>query len=163
MKGGAAIRAAIGIGVWMVTVAALAASQTLARDTYPQVRARYAGKALVVHIWGITCSPCLKELPHWGALVERRGDLNLVLIQADVSSAEASEQLLAKAGLGDLDNWRAQESPDEFMRATIDPTWRGDMPRTLLVAPNGKTTVLKGIADIAAVTRWLDLVRVRGR
>jgi hypothetical protein len=33
---------------------------------------------------------------------------------------------------------------------------RGEIPRTLLVEPGGKTTVMLGIADIAAVTCWLD-------
>lgn len=161
MKGVAAIRVAVGLGLWMATLAALAAPQALARDSYAHIRAHHAGKPLVVHIWGITCGPCLKELPEWGALTGRRADLHLVLIQADVSSAEASEQILAKAGLGKLDNWRAQEPLDEFMRASIDPTWRGEMPRTLLIAPSGKTTVLRGIADLAAVTRWLDAMGPR--
>lgn len=156
MRGLPAIRAAIGFGLSMLALTALAAPQTLARDSYAHIRARYADKPLVVHIWGMTCGPCLKELPSWGALLDRRADLNLVLIQADVSPASASEQTLAAAGLGGLDNWRAQETPSEFMRASIDPTWRGEIPRTLLVAPNGKTMVLQGIADLATVSRWLD-------
>ena len=150
------IRVAVGFGLWMLAMTALAAAQTLARDSVANIRAHHAGKPLVVHVWGVSCGPCLKELPAWGALAGRRADLRLVLIQADVSSAKASEQILAKAGLGKLDNWRAQEPLDDFLRASIDPTWRGEIPRTLLIAPGGGTTVLKGIADLDAVTRWLD-------
>jgi len=141
--------------------AASASTLTLARDSYAQIRARHAGRPLVVHIWGMSCGPCLVELPHWAALARRRPDLDLVLIQADVSPPRAAEQTLARAGLGGQESWRPAGEIDDFVRASIDPAWTGEMPRTLLVAPDGATTVVPGIADLGAVGRWLDRAAAR--
>jgi hypothetical protein len=33
----------------------------LEADNFAQVRTRYAQKPLIVHIWGLTCGPCLEE------------------------------------------------------------------------------------------------------
>lgn len=152
----AAAHLAIGFAPAIVALAAHAVTPTLERDTFAQIRTRHAGKPLVVHLWGTSCGPCLVELPRWGTLGRQRPDLDLVLIQVDVSPVGAAEDVLAKASLGNVERWRVEAPPDEFVRASIDRTWRGDMPRTLLVAPNGATTVLRGSADLAAVARWLE-------
>ena len=154
-------RALVAAALVLACGTASAATLTLARDSYAQIRARHAGRPLVVHIWGMSCGPCLVELPNWAALGRRRPDLDLVLIQADVSPPRAAEQTLARAGLGRYESWRAAGEVDDFVRASIDPAWGGEMPRTLLVGADGATTVVPGIADLAAVTRWLDRAALR--
>jgi len=142
-------------------LAAAATPREFTEDSFAQIRARYAGRPLVVHIWGMTCGPCLVELPKWGALQRRRPDMNLVLIQADQAPARASEQTLQGAGLGRAESWGLTQPLDDYLRASIDPKWAGDMPRTLLLAPGGQLTVIRGVADIGAVARWLDGVAAR--
>ncbi|MDB6000923.1 MAG: hypothetical protein JWP52_2622 [Rhizobacter sp.] len=126
------------------------------KDSFAQIRAQHAGKPLVVHVWGMTCGPCLIELPKWSELQRKRPDMNLVLIEADQAPVKASEQTLAKAGLAKAQSWMVASTLDEFMRASIDPKWMGDMPRTLLIDATGKVTTLPGVADLATVNRWLD-------
>jgi len=126
------------------------------RDSYAQIRASHAGRALVVHLWGMTCGPCLVELPQWGALLRKRSELPLVLIQVDPSAPAARTQRLAAAGLTRAENWSAASEFDEFLRASIDPAWPGDMPRTLLISPSGEVKTIRGPARLAEVERWLD-------
>jgi hypothetical protein len=126
------------------------------RDSYAQIRASHAGRALVVHLWGMTCGPCLVELPQWGALLRKRPQLPLVLIQVDSSTPTARTKRLAAAGLARAENWSAASEFDEFLRASIDPAWPGDMPRTLLISPTGEVKTIRGAASPAEVERWLD-------
>lgn len=132
---------------------------TFDTDTFAQIRARYAGKPLVVHIWAMSCGPCLAELPKWGELVHRRPDLHLVLVEFDPAPREASERQLTEAGLRGIESWAVASEPDEYLRASIDRKWFGDMPRTLLIAPTGEVTSIRGAADLSMVRRWLDAQR----
>ena len=133
-----------------------AAPQRLTEESFAQIRSHYAGQPLVVHIWGMSCGPCMGELPKWGQLQRAHPGMNLVLIQADFSPPKAAEQTLKDAGLAKAESWAAAQELDEYLRASIDPKWIGDMPRTLLVSSAGKIETLRGVADLAAVRRWLQ-------
>jgi thiol-disulfide isomerase/thioredoxin len=130
-------------------------TRLLESDSFAQVRARYAHKPLVVHIWGLTCGPCLEELPSWGKLKKAHPDMNLVLIQADDAPIDAVGSALDHAGLGRVESWSVPSELDEFARARIDPSWSGEMPRTLLISADGSITTIRGMVDPAVITRWL--------
>lgn len=127
----------------------------LTRRTLAQVRAAHEGRPLIVHLWGMTCGPCLTELPRWGQFRRRHPEAALVLVQADQAPPRARQQTLAGAGLAQVESWYATAEPDEFLRASIDPAWQGEMPMTLLIAPGGRTKLIRGAADLALVERWL--------
>jgi hypothetical protein len=42
------------------------------------------------------------------------------------------------------------------LRFEINPRWRGEIPMTLLIARDWKTTTIEGMADPAQVRVWLD-------
>jgi thiol-disulfide isomerase/thioredoxin len=151
------LRAGAFVLLMALTGAADAAPERIfERDSYAQIRASHAGRALVVHLWGMTCGPCLVELPQWGALLRKRPELPLVLIQVDASVRAARAKRLAAAGLTRAENWSAASEFDEFLRASIDPVWPGDMPRTLLISPSGEAKTIRGAAKPAEVEQWLD-------
>ena len=153
------LRVAVLVLLVAFTAAADAAPERVfERDSYAHIRASHAGQPLVVHLWGMTCGPCLVELPQWGALRRKRPELPLVLIQVDPSSPEARAKRLAAAGLARAENWSATTEFDEFLRASIDPTWPGDMPRTLLISPGGQVKTIPGTAQMSEVERWLETV-----
>ena len=153
------LRVAVLVLLVAFTAAADAAPERVfERDSYAHIRASHAGQPLVVHLWGMTCGPCLVELPQWGALRRKRPELPLVLIQVDPSSPEARAKRLAAAGLAGAESWSANTEFDEFLRASIDPTWPGDMPRTLLISPGGQVKTIPGTAQMSEVERWLETV-----
>ena len=69
-----------------------------------------------------------------------------------------SSRRYAIAGLARAENWSANTEFDEFLRASIDPTWPGDMPRTLLISPSGQVKTIPGTAQMSEVERWLETV-----
>ena len=62
---------------------AQAAPLAFTRGTWPQLLKAHAGHKTVVHFWGLTCGPCLAELPDWGRLHQANPNFTLVLVAAD--------------------------------------------------------------------------------
>ena len=138
--------------------AAAAGPLPFERGSWQKLRASHAGQPTVVHFWGLTCGPCLIELPHWGKLVADRRDLKLVLIAADPlpQEQERVSATLAAAGLANSESWSFTDRFYERLRYEIDPAWAGELPRTIMIDGEGKATVLPGVADLAQVRAWLD-------
>ncbi|MDI1284613.1 MAG: TlpA family protein disulfide reductase [Reyranella sp.] len=132
--------------------------QSFERGSWAKLRAAHAGRPTVFHLWGLTCAPCLVELPQWGELVKTRPDLRLVLVAADPQPPEPERvsAALAKAGLGGAESWSFTDRFYERLRFEIDPIWAGELPRTFMIAADGTITALPGVADLAQVRAWLD-------
>jgi hypothetical protein len=72
------------------------------------------------------------------------------------AEAEDASAMLAKTGLAAAENWIFNDPFMERLRFEIDPRWQGEIPRTMLIAQDGKTTIIEGVADMAKVRMWLD-------
>jgi thiol-disulfide isomerase/thioredoxin len=128
------------------------------RGSWQELRRAHAGQPTVVHFWALSCGPCLVELPVWGGLVRQRPDLRLVLVNTD-RVLEKPERMLAtleKAGLRAVENWVFADRFEERLRFEVDPDWRGELPRTVLIARDGAVTAFSGPADAGTIRRWLD-------
>lgn len=140
----------------MLVAVPAGAAEPFGRGSWQAIRDAHAGRPLVVHLWSLTCAPCLAELPEWGELAARQPGLALVLISTDSPDrAPRMDMVLKRAGLGAVDNWAFADPFTERLRFEIDRTWRGELPRTLLVAPDGSVEILKGAAGTGPVTAWL--------
>ena len=67
--------------------------------------------------------------------------------------------MLQKAGLSDAESWLFSDDFVERLRFEVDPQWQGEIPRTLLIARDGTTTTMEGVADFAQLRAWLDAQR----
>ena len=128
------------------------------RGSWKTLTQAHAGQPMVVHFWGLTCGPCLEELPNWTAELKKRPDLKLVLVDSSPFGDEPAEvkTALAKAGLTKQENWLFADSFEERLRFEIDPKWRGEMPYTLLIGRDGKTDKVSGLMDFKKLNAWLD-------
>jgi len=131
------------------------------RGSWQTLRGLHKGQATIVHFWGITCGPCLAELPEWADLARARPDLGLVLVDADpVPDASAGiADTLVRDRLATVENWIFADAFEERLRYEIDPHWHGEMPYTVLIARDGSVTSFVGQADFARLRRWLDAQR----
>ncbi len=132
--------------------------QSFERGSWAKLRAAHAGQPSVIHFWGLTCAPCLVELPFWGKLKAERPDLRLVLLAADPVQQDPARvtATLDRAGLGGAESWNFTDRFYERLRYEIDPAWAGELPRTVMIAADGAFTVLAGVADLAQVRMWLN-------
>ena len=149
---------ALALGVAALGTAHASDPLPFERGSWAKLLAAHSGQATVIHFWGLTCGPCLVELPNWSKLLAERSDLRLVLIDADPApqSAEQVAAALDRAGLGKAENWTFTDRFYERLRYEIDPAWPGELPRTLMIARDGSVTVLPGVADLDNVRAWLD-------
>ena len=128
------------------------------RGSWAKLRTAHAGRPTVIHFWGLSCAPCLVEMPQWAALKKARPDMRLVLVAADPvpQDPERLDATLARFGLDGTESWSFTDRFYERLRYEIDPAWAGELPRTVMIDRAGKATVLPGVADLAQVRQWLD-------
>ena len=128
------------------------------RGSWAKLRAAHAGQPTVIHFWGLTCAPCLVEMPQWAALKKARPGMRLVLVAADPvpQDPERLDAALARFGLGATESWSFTDRFYERLRYEIDPAWAGELPRTVMIDRDGKAEILPGVADLSTVKAWLD-------
>jgi thiol-disulfide isomerase/thioredoxin len=134
------------------------------RGSWAELRQAHAGKPTVFHFWGVTCVPCIAELPNWTQLVGERKDLNLVLIAADPFPEKPAElaKALTRAKLAVPDSWHFADNFAQKLYFEVDPRWRGELPRTMLVAADGSVKVLRGVTKPEDIKTWLDAQKSGG-
>jgi thiol-disulfide isomerase/thioredoxin len=135
------------------------------RGSWQDVLRSHAGRPTLVHFWGVTCGPCKIELPLLGKFMKDHSELAVVMISADLvpNLPGAARAMLEKAGLGSAENWIFDDGFVERLRFEIDPTWQGEIPRTLLIARDGTVTTIEGSAEIPDLEKWLAQQKVASK
>jgi thiol-disulfide isomerase/thioredoxin len=126
------------------------------RGSWQELRQEHSGHKLVVHFWGLTCGPCLTELPRWAQFIRERPKLDIVLIAADpvVMEPDAIAAALAKAGLGGAESWVFADPFTDRLAYEIDPQWAGELPYTVLISDDGSAMSVLGAADFSRLRDW---------
>jgi len=102
-------------------------------------------------------SPLLDALSVAAKSYKRLG----VVIDADLipNQVDDAAAMLAKTGLSGAENWIFDDPFTARLRFEIDPRWQGEIPRTMLIAHDGKIMIIEGVAEPAQVRTWLDQQR----
>ena len=117
----------------LCTQAQAAELQPFEKGTFATIRAAHTGRPFIVHLWGLSCGPCLVELPQWGELAKQTR-IPIILIHADRPDPRAiprMQSVLAKSGLASLPIYAFADRFEDRLRFEIDPDWQGELPRTI--------------------------------
>lgn len=129
--------------------------EPFARGSFAAIRAAHAGRPLVVHFWSVTCAPCLHEMPRLAARL-KQGGFDLVLVATDpIEGRDRIASRLDRFGLADAPNFAFADSFEERLRFEADRAWRGELPFSVLVRPDGTATNVTGELDVARLDQWL--------
>lgn len=128
------------------------------RGSWQQILHAHAGRPTIVHFWGVTCGPCKVELPLLGQFMKDHAAVDMVTVSADLvpNLPGAARSMLEKSGLGAAENWIFGDGFVERLRFEIDPTWQGDIPRTILISGKGDITTIEGSAEMTDIQKWLE-------
>lgn len=128
------------------------------RGSWTRLRQSHAGRPLLVHFWGITCPPCIGELPKWGALQRAHPEATVIFVAADPEPVNPDDVAAAivKARIDSAEQWMFADEFTERLRFEVSPEWAGEMPYTMLITPAGQVSTLAGVADMATLERWLS-------
>jgi thiol-disulfide isomerase/thioredoxin len=131
--------------------------QPFGRGSWQQLRQQHAGRPLIVHFWGVTCGPCLAELPRWGEFIREKPGVDIALVAADPVMADQNPVAgaLAKAGCGAAENWIFADPFTERLTYEVDPDWAGELPYTLLVGTDASVTAILGEVNFSELRVWV--------
>lgn len=105
--------------------------QPFAPGSYQQILDKHADKPLMLVIWSITCSSCLKDMALLNKMHKANPKIDFVMLATDDASAtDQIEQILAKNDLSGLENWQFADENPQKLRYEIDPKWYGELPRS---------------------------------
>ena len=127
------------------------------RGDFAKLSKAHAGRPLVVHFWSVTCPPCLVELPEWAKFAAEKKGIDLVFVNTDSDEDRARAQArIEKAGLSDADHYGFADDFVEKLYFEADNSWRGELPFTALVAPDGAVVTVTGAIDDPLIVAWLE-------
>ncbi len=130
--------------------------RSFVRGSWQELRQEHVGRPMIVHFWGVTCGPCLAELPRWGEFIREKPGVDIVMVAADpvVVEASAVAGLLAKAGCAAAESWTFADPFTDRLNYEVDPSWAGELPYTLLVGAEGSVTLMLGAVTFSELHAW---------
>lgn len=102
-----------------------------ASGSYQKLLDDHKDKPLMLVIWSITCSSCLKDMALLNLMHKANPNITMVMLATDDETATGQiQQILAKNELSGLENWVFSGDNPQKLRYEIDPKWYGELPRT---------------------------------
>lgn len=114
-----------------------------------------AGQPTVIALWASDCVHCKKNFRRLADLSRSNRDLRVVTVATEPGSAELA-RLLEAAGVKGPRYAYGSDAPEALAYA-LDPAWRGELPRTLLLDGKGGRVAVSGVLDEAALRGPLGL------
>lgn len=125
-------------------------------DSLAAIKAHYAGRPFMLTLWSLTCHHCAKELQTLGKLARADRSLPLAIVSTDTpGDADDIRAALKRFGLDHLDTWVFSDAVPERLRASIDPVWRGELPRSYLFDAAHRGEAHSGMLDETRLRNWL--------
>jgi thiol-disulfide isomerase/thioredoxin len=121
------------------------------------IEARHAGKPFILSLWSVNwCGHCIEELTLLGKLAKTDRHLPLILVSVDnPDDSAAIRDTLHRLGLAQAEVWVFDDPIPERLRASVDPSWQGDLPRSYLYDKAHRRQTVAGVLDEARLRSWL--------
>ncbi|MDP2824027.1 MAG: hypothetical protein Q8O52_15295 [Sulfuritalea sp.] len=113
----------------------------------------------IVALWSNDCPHCKKNLGLFADMVKADARLRLITVAVEPFSAEVAASLDRIKVPGPRYVYGA-DAP-EAIAYSLDPKWRGELPRTLFFDGHGNRVAISGAVDIASTRKSLGLADKR--
>ena len=119
------------------------------------LRDSFKNRPLVMHVWSLTCAPCIAELPKWAERIKRHPEMAFVFINTDgVRYAPSLSKRLLNAGVKPTRSLVYADDFVERLQYEISPDWHGELPRNELTERSGRILVTMGSLSDADFENW---------
>jgi thiol-disulfide isomerase/thioredoxin len=94
----------------------------------------------LVNVWATWCGPCVIEFPELVSIhrIYRGRDLEVVTIDADAPDKRDKALAFLKEQQASTRNYAFDKGDPYALIDAVDPEWAGNLPHTILVAPQGE-------------------------
>lgn len=128
------------------------------------IRAAHAGQPFILSFWSVTCEPCRAEMHVWKAMRRKHPRLPVLLVATDGTGQRAAiAKMLAAHDPGPVQHWAFADDFVERVRYSVDPKWRGELPRTYLFDATHKAEAKSGVMEAGDVEAWIARLAATGR
>ncbi len=118
--------------------------------SYQQILSAAANQPLMLVVWSITCSSCLKDMALLNSLHKSHPGLKIVMLATDGAEADAQIQnILQKNELTTVENWNYADENTQKLQYEIDPDWYGELPRTYFFNKSHQREGVSGVLSEA--------------
>ncbi|NQV34654.1 MAG: redoxin domain-containing protein [Phycisphaeraceae bacterium] len=116
---------------------------TLAEIEVKEIKALRANKTdrlRLINVWATWCGPCVTEFPDLVTInrMYRQREFDMISISLDTLENKDKALAFLNKQAASFQNYRFAGNDREQMGEALDPQWRGAIPYTLLIAPDGK-------------------------
>lgn len=127
--------------------------------SYQQILVTSQHQPLMLVVWSITCSSCLKDMALLNQLHKSKPELKIVMLATDGLSANQQVQaILQKNELATVENWIYADDNTQGLQYEIDPTWYGELPRTYFFDQAHQRKGISGVLSEADYQVHLDKI-----
>lgn len=115
-------------------------------------------KLLLINVWATWCTPCVMELPDLVKLQRIYGsrDFEFITISADKTSHKDKVLKMLESKHAPVTNYIFNEDDKYKLIETIDPSWEGAIPYSLLIEPGGNIIYRKqGVVDLLELKKLI--------
>lgn len=109
----------------------------------------------ILALWSAECVHCKKNLALFAAMAKADSGLRLVTLAVEPAEPQLGA-ILDRIGVPGSRFAYGDEAP-ERLAFTIDPDWRGELPRTLFFDGRGGVKAVSGVVDEARTRALLGL------
>jgi thiol-disulfide isomerase/thioredoxin len=148
---------ALALALFMAPLSVLAqAVEGLHPGDMAHIRDSYKNRPLVMHVWSLTCTPCLAELPKWAERIKRHPEIAFVFINTDgIQHAPALTKRLQNAGVKPTQSLVYADNFVERLQYEISPDWHGELPRNELISRSGESAATLGLLSDTNFEKWV--------
>lgn len=149
----------LSLGVLLLAASmAGAGPQLFDAQSFAEIRAHHARAPVLVMLWSVECTYCKADMRRAAERLQAHPELALVLINVDpLTAGDAVREAIHETGTEAAEHWQFGDLPPARLRASIDPHWYGELPRTYLVDANGAIEGRSGRLPEAAFDHWQRL------
>jgi hypothetical protein len=121
------------------------------------IRLEHAGRPFVLALWSVHCEPCAREMALWRRLHRKHPGVEVILVATDHPGERAKvAAFLRRHDPGPVQRWAYADEFEERIRYSIDPAWRGELPRAYFFDAAHKAEARSGVVDERWAERWFE-------
>ncbi len=120
------------------------------------IREANRGRPFILAFWSLHCAPCKEDIVLLTAIHARYPQVPIALVAADGPNEHAKvARSLAPLRLGAIESWAFADDFAERIRYSVDPEWRGELPRAYFFEADHQAAGRSGVLDPAELDAWL--------